>query len=346
LCGSEGTYSVDALGIVTFIPMLNYYGTATPINYTIKDNLGMISNIGTINITVAAVNEIPLATLTNSNGIVNDGEPKSVFELTGMDIDGTIVAFTINNLPSTAQGVLLINGVPVIMNQLLDSLDVSKIKFLPAAGFIGTAEFVYTVTDNESAVSKPSTVTIEVVACELKNLIINDGVICVDYTTGELISPFTLISGLDPAVFDFQWFLNGTVLGKEGFFVALEEGVYTLIITKKMPNTVIDCGYKPTTIRVGKTSSAKATITVKDAFEDTIDIIVNIITGYGVYEYQMNGGSFQTDNVFRNVDSGTHFIIVNDTKGGCRTISLMTKVLKYPKIFRPNRDGYHDNWNI
>ena len=39
----QGTYVVDAFGTVTFTPVTNYYGTATPLNYTVKDNSGLIS---------------------------------------------------------------------------------------------------------------------------------------------------------------------------------------------------------------------------------------------------------------------------------------------------------------
>jgi CshA-type fibril repeat protein len=49
---SEGTYTVDNLGVVTFTPVANFNGTATPVNYTVNDNRGATSNISTINVTV------------------------------------------------------------------------------------------------------------------------------------------------------------------------------------------------------------------------------------------------------------------------------------------------------
>jgi gliding motility-associated-like protein len=33
-------------------------------------------------------------------------------------------------------------------------------------------------------------------------------------------------------------------------------------------------------------------------------------------------------------------------KGTCNTTVLTTTVLKYPKFFTPNNDGFNDNWNI
>jgi hypothetical protein len=43
---------------------------------------------------------------------------------------------------------------------------------------------------------------------------------------------------------------------------------------------------------------------------------------------------------------GEHFITINDKKGTCNTTVLTTTVLKYPKFFTPNNDGFNDNWNI
>jgi hypothetical protein len=57
-------------------------------------------------------------------------------------------------------------------------------------------------------------------------------------------------------------------------------------------------------------------------------------------------GVYQDDPVFSNVTSGEHFITINDKKGTCNTTVLTTTVLKYPKFFTPNNDGFNDNWNI
>jgi hypothetical protein len=54
---------------------------------------------------------------------------------------------------------------------------------------------------------------------------------------------------------------------------------------------------------------------------------------------------YQDDPVFSNVTSGEH-VIINDKKGTCNTTVLTTTVLKYPKFFTPNNDGFNDNWNI
>lgn len=48
----QGTWSVDNNGLMTFTPELNYFSTTSTVNYTIKDNAGLTSNIATINVAV------------------------------------------------------------------------------------------------------------------------------------------------------------------------------------------------------------------------------------------------------------------------------------------------------
>jgi CshA-type fibril repeat protein len=48
----EGTYTANANGTVTFDPLPAFGGVATPVDYTIQDNTGEVSNIATIKVTV------------------------------------------------------------------------------------------------------------------------------------------------------------------------------------------------------------------------------------------------------------------------------------------------------
>ncbi|MBT1706397.1 tandem-95 repeat protein, partial [Chryseosolibacter indicus] len=55
---SNGSWSVDNTGLVTYTPAADFHGT-TSITYTVKDNSGTPSNAGTITITVNSVNDQP-----------------------------------------------------------------------------------------------------------------------------------------------------------------------------------------------------------------------------------------------------------------------------------------------
>ena len=58
---TEGDFSVDNSGVVTFTPAANYNGAFT-ITYTIHDDTGDVSNVATLQITVTPVNDPPTIT--------------------------------------------------------------------------------------------------------------------------------------------------------------------------------------------------------------------------------------------------------------------------------------------
>jgi gliding motility-associated-like protein len=204
--------------------------------------------------------------------------------------------------------------------------------------------YVYAAAPSNSACASQE--DFDITIYPLKDLALKNEIICVDFQTGTLLHSAQLTSGLNPDIYTFEWFLNDTKISSGPIYTATQEGTYTIVSTKKTPNIGNDCGYNPATIIVEKSSPAIATVTVSDSFEDAIDIIVNLTNGFGSYEYQLDGGNFQTNNVFSNVDSGEHVITVKDIKGNCDDQILIANVLKYPKFFTPNADGYNDTWNI
>lgn len=186
----------------------------------------------------------------------------------------------------------------------------------------------------------------EIVVFPLKNSTIIGGSICVDNATGALLQPFLLKSGVNSATYTIEWYLNGVLMGTGTNYSATQEGTYTVVFIKNTPNIGSDCGYNTTTVVVEKSSSAIANVTLTGAFQEEIDIIVNVTGGFGNYEFQLDGGAFQTSNVFPNVSAGIHSVIVTDTKGKCGLVKLTAHVLKYPHYFTPNGDGYNDTWTI
>lgn len=180
----------------------------------------------------------------------------------------------------------------------------------------------------------------------LKNFSVQNGIICVDYQTGTTLHSVQLNSGINSPDYTVEWYFNGSKISTGPTYTATQEGIYTVVPVKNIPDVGNDCGYNPTTVTVEKSSPAVATVTVSDDFKDTIDIIVTLTNGFGIYEYQLDDGDFQTSNIFQDVDSGEHVITIRDTKANCDNLILFAKVLKYPKFFTPNNDGYNDTWNI
>jgi len=211
---------------------------------------------------------------------------------------------------------------------------------------INTSQRMYVYAAAATNSSCFSQVEFDITIYPLKTFTLQNGIICVDYQTGTLLRSALLNSGINSPDYTVEWYLNGNKISTGPTYTAIQEGIYTVVPVKNTPNIGSDCGYSPATVTVEKSSPAMATVTVSDAFADTIDIIVNLTNGFGSYEYQLDDGDFQTNNVFSDVDSGEHVITVRDIRGSCDNLILFANVLKYPKFFTPNNDGYNDTWNI
>jgi len=93
--------------------------------------------------------------------------------------------------------------------------------------------------------------------------------------------------------------------------------------------------------------SSPSTITSIESQDWTISentIVVNT-SGYGNYEYSIDGINYQDSNVFNGLLSGYHTVYVRD-KNGCGITKDNIFLLMYPKFFTPNGDGYNDTWSI
>ncbi len=128
-----GTYTVDASGNVMFTPEANYNGDAS-ISYTVEDNLGNISNVASIGITVNPVNDAPDA---NDDADATDpGVPVTIDVLANdSDLEG-------DNLSNPTITVGPTNGTVVVNGD-------GTITYTPNAGFTnGTDTFEYEVCDD------------------------------------------------------------------------------------------------------------------------------------------------------------------------------------------------------
>jgi CshA-type fibril repeat protein/VCBS repeat-containing protein len=146
---NEGTYTVDALGVVTFTPVSNFNGTTTSINYTVNDNLGLVSNIATLTITVSPINDAPVANDdTVALALTEDGANGTVNVLTNdTDNDG-------NPTVSSGHVVDLDPSTPAIETTFVDTEGTwtydtvtGVVTFDPALNFNGPASIPYTLCD-------------------------------------------------------------------------------------------------------------------------------------------------------------------------------------------------------
>ena len=122
----------------------------------------------------------------------------------------------------------------------------------------------------------------------------------------------------------------------------MEIGNYQVVVI----NTVTNC-VGTSSADVNEIFPATAfTAVVTDAFTDNATITVTVNpAGTGNLIYSLDGGAWQSSNVFTGVQAGLHEIMVEDTEG-CTNLTQSITVIDYPKYFTPNGDGIHDNWKI
>lgn len=135
-----GVVSLGADGRLTFTPTANYNGAPT-FTYTVSDGAGATST-GTVNGTVTAVNDVPVAT-NDTFTMPEDGTPAVInVRANDTDVDGdTLTVTAVNGTAITAAGVAVTGGLVTLVG--------GNLVFTPAANYNGTPSFTYTVVDGK-----------------------------------------------------------------------------------------------------------------------------------------------------------------------------------------------------
>lgn len=228
------------------------------------------------------------------------------------------------------------------------------------ADLIDNSEYTFSIQSNDS----PETYNIWVYAEAINNpycfdeehfqftiypprqLIIPDGVICVDPNTSELLQSYLMHSGLNPNTHTIEWFYNGDLIATGINYNAIQAGIYTAVPIMLIPENAPNCNYETIDIEVQQSSSAIASVVVTLPFEDIATATAIIEKGFGEYLFALDGGAFQNSATFENLSSGEHFITIKDVLGNCGETVVDFTVVKYPKFFTPNGDNINDSWNI
>ncbi|MEM8998968.1 MAG: T9SS type B sorting domain-containing protein [Bacteroidota bacterium] len=86
--------------------------------------------------------------------------------------------------------------------------------------------------------------------------------------------------------------------------------------------------------------------TTTENFDDNQTIEVTVTGGIAPYEYRLDDGPWQENNVFKRVEGCLHTITVRQVDLCSNSPETSITVLTYPKFFTPNGDQYNNNWNI
>ena len=159
-----GTITINADGSYVFVPANNFNGAVPTITYTVVDVNGG-SATSTLNITVTAVNDIPLVTDVTKTGTEDNAISfaSSDFVSQYTDIDNNpLTKIQIVTLPPANQGVLQLNGTPITAGTEINTADIVNLKFVPASNYNGASIFTWNGSDGTAYATTPANVNITI----------------------------------------------------------------------------------------------------------------------------------------------------------------------------------------
>ena len=180
-----------------------------------------------------------------------------------------------------------------------------------------------------------------------------DAIICLEYPSKNLLSGLTLDCGLSGSNYTYSWTYSDGITTTQGIattptIAVHNSGTYGVVVTGTNQYRCPSASQSFTVVPSGPADLQTSSYQVNNAFEEDQSIIIDV-KGYGIYEYSLDEGPFQSSNVFSNVSYGVHSVVVRDVKGqtSCGTITIDNILtIDYPHYFTPNGDGFNDTWNI
>jgi hypothetical protein len=136
-------------GAVSYSPDNNYNGNDS-FSYTVDDDSMVTSNIATVAIQIASVNDTPNAVNDPGIGVNEDGSVLINILANDNDIDGTLISSTVNITTNPTNGNAMINELT------------GAVTYEPDDNYFGNDSFSYTVEDNNGETSNIAIVTINI----------------------------------------------------------------------------------------------------------------------------------------------------------------------------------------
>lgn len=137
--------------------------------------------------------------------------------------------------------------------------------------------------------------------------------------------------------YEYQWSSGENTSG----ITVSTAGQYEVFINDKTGRPVCDNTFV-VQVYASKTPHIKEVVIEDLQAQNTVTIIPD---REGDFEYSLDEGNYQSDNVFYEVLPGAHKLSMLDLNG-CGTATENIVVVGYPKFFTPNGDGVNDSWHI
>ncbi len=134
---AHGTVTLNADGTYAYTPAANYHGTDS-FTYSVSDGNGGTAT-GTVTISVASVNDAPVAQPTTANGL--EDAPAITGHVAATDADGDPLTFALASDGAPAHGTVTLNPD-------------GSFSYTPAANFNGSDSFAYEVSDGNGGVTR------------------------------------------------------------------------------------------------------------------------------------------------------------------------------------------------
>jgi len=252
-------------------------------------------------------------------------------------VDG-LSSFNINDLRSTIEPI-------VPANATIEFYEVLEEAFTEQNSINGIYE--NTTPEEQSIFVKVTTqdnqcYALTTVSLKVKQtpLLVEDTTVfyCLDDTSQTLRLQAGILNDI-PNNFYYQWFKNGTdTLVNTSFIDINDIGSYQVIVT-----ATNGCSTSRTiTVSAAGIANIDDIIVTGSTFNNnTIQIVVS---GDGIYEYQLDNDTFQPESIFTNVSAGLYTLTVRDVENDCGITQVTVAVFGIPQYFTPNGDSFNDVW--
>jgi gliding motility-associated-like protein len=163
-----------ATGMIEYVPQENFTGVDS-FTYTVSDAQGAISLPVLVTITVAPVNDVPVA--VNDEASTNENTPVDIDIISNdIDVDNDVTPGSIVITTNPVHGTVVLNPVT------------GSVTYTPDPDFTGNDSFTYTLQDPSGSTSPPATVTVNIIpAPNLAPDAVDDGPIM-----NTALSPITI----------------------------------------------------------------------------------------------------------------------------------------------------------